>query len=144
MKIVKVIGAQKKISHLDTLVEDGIVYEDVIRILEDCGLGLPDYYKWRTRSGCYFCFYQTEDEWRGLKKYHPAEFEKACQYEENHSDGRTYTWRGKRGGKPLFLRDIEDNISVEKQKTIQTPNNKLCYLLNDINVIGLDNSDFLK
>lgn len=125
-------------------VEDGIVYEDVIRILEDCGLGLPDYYKWRTRSGCYFCFYQTEDEWRGLKKYHPAEFEKACQYEENHSDGRTYTWRGKRGGKPLFLRDIEDNISVEKQKTIQTPNNKLCYLLNDINVIGLDNSDFLK
>lgn len=87
-------------------VSDGLVLGDVIRILERCGLGLPKYYKWRKRSGCYFCFYQSENEWRALKKYHPKEFIKACQYEENHSDGRVYTWRGKKGNSPLYLRDI--------------------------------------
>ena len=27
-------------------------------ILEESGLGLPKYYEWRSRSGCYFCFFQ--------------------------------------------------------------------------------------
>ena len=37
---------------------------DVIRILEESGLGLPPYMAWgRTRSGCYFCFYQQKIEW---------------------------------------------------------------------------------
>ena len=40
--------------------EDGITDQDVLRILEESGLGLPDYYKWRTRSGCYFCFFQRQ------------------------------------------------------------------------------------
>ena len=48
--------------------EDGITERDVYRILEESGLGLPDYYKWRTRSGCYFCFYQRKAEWIGLKR----------------------------------------------------------------------------
>ena len=43
--------------------EDGITKEGVYRILEESGLGLPDYYKWRTRSGCYFCFFQRKSEW---------------------------------------------------------------------------------
>ena len=43
--------------------EDGIVLRDVYRILEESGIGLPDYYKWRTRSGCYFCFFQRKAEW---------------------------------------------------------------------------------
>jgi len=30
--------------------------EDVFKILEDSGLGVPSYYEWRSRSGCYFCF----------------------------------------------------------------------------------------
>ena len=38
--------------------EDGITRDDVFKILEDSGLGLPKYYEWRTRSGCYFCFFQ--------------------------------------------------------------------------------------
>ena len=32
--------------------DKGINKEDVLRILNESGLGLPDYYKWRTRSGC--------------------------------------------------------------------------------------------
>ena len=31
--------------------------EDVFKILEDSGLGVPSYYEWRSRSGCYFCFF---------------------------------------------------------------------------------------
>ena len=54
--------------------EDGITETDVYRILEESGLGLPEYYKWRTRSGCYFCFYQRKAEWVGLMENHPDLF----------------------------------------------------------------------
>ena len=36
----------------------GYVLSDIQRILDESGLGIPDYYAWRSRSGCYFCFYQ--------------------------------------------------------------------------------------
>ena len=51
--------------------ENGIDKEGVHRILEQAGLGLPSYYEWRTRSGCYFCFFQRKAEWVGLKERHP-------------------------------------------------------------------------
>ena len=57
--------------------DDGITLSGVKKILENSGLGLPDYYKWRSRSGCYFCFYQQIGEWQGLKENHPELFEKA-------------------------------------------------------------------
>ena len=31
--------------------EDGVRLNDVYRILEDSGLGVPKYYEWRSRSG---------------------------------------------------------------------------------------------
>ena len=40
--------------------EDGKDKEDIVRILEESGLGMPKYYDWRSRSGCYFCFYLHE------------------------------------------------------------------------------------
>jgi len=118
-------------------VEDGIVLKDVINILKTCGLGLPRYYKWRKRSGCYFCFYQTENEWRALKKYHPKEFNKSCQYEENHADGRVYTWRGKKGNKPIYLRDIGEYVpSFENEINLEESNNrKLSKVLSESNLI---------
>lgn len=73
--------------------EDGIDRDDVIRILEESGAGLPDYYKWRTRSGCYFCFFQRKSEWVGLKENHPELFEKAKSYEKvDETRGTVYTW----------------------------------------------------
>ena len=73
--------------------EDGITERDVYRILEESGLGLPEYYEWRTRSGCYFCFYQRKAEWIGLKKNHPELFELAKDYEKIDKDtGERYTW----------------------------------------------------
>lgn len=88
------------------LVEGGLVLADVENILSSSGLGFPGYYSWRKRSGCYFCFFQTDIEWCGLKEFHPGLFERACQYEENHSDGRTYTWRQGKKGVPSYLRTL--------------------------------------
>lgn len=60
----------------------GIRHADVIKILEDAGIGLPGYYDWRTRSGCYFCFYQRKTEWVGLADNHPDLFAKAVAIEK--------------------------------------------------------------
>ena len=73
-------------------IEDGIARADVFRILEE-SVGIPDYYKWRSRSGCYFCFFQRRDEWIGLAENHPDLFEKAKQYEKvDDRTGRLFTW----------------------------------------------------
>ena len=73
--------------------EAGIVEADVYRILEESGLGLPKYYEWRTRSGCYFCFFQRRAEWVGLLERHPEYFELAKQYEKiDEEKGVRYTW----------------------------------------------------
>jgi 3'-phosphoadenosine 5'-phosphosulfate sulfotransferase (PAPS reductase)/FAD synthetase len=72
--------------------ERGLNKADIIGLLEDYGIGLPDYYSWRSRSGCFFCFFQRKYEWVMLAQEHPDLFAEAVKYEQNHSDGRTYTW----------------------------------------------------
>ena len=73
--------------------EDGLVKEDILGILEEAGIGLPNYYQWRSRSGCYFCFFQRKEEWLGLYENHPDLFEKARQYEKFNSETEErYTW----------------------------------------------------
>lgn len=67
----------------------GIGLDNVQQLLEGAGLGMPEYYKWRSRSGCYFCFYQQIAEWQGLHAIHPGLFEKARQYE---AESGTFTW----------------------------------------------------
>lgn len=71
--------------------DDGKTYQDIKEILETSGLGLPEYYEWRSRSGCYFCFYQQVGEWQGLKERHPELYEKAKQYETKNGS-KNYTW----------------------------------------------------
>lgn len=71
--------------------DDNITYQDVMRILSDSGLGLPKYYEWRSRSGCYFCFYQQLGEWQGLLENHPELFKEAQKYEKV-KNGKKYTW----------------------------------------------------
>ncbi|HQB06485.1 MAG TPA: phosphoadenosine phosphosulfate reductase family protein [Rectinema sp.] len=95
-------------------VTDGLVLDDIKQILIDEGIGFPSYYSWRQRSGCYFCFYQRDDEWRGLREHHPDLFTKACAYEEGHKDGRSYTWRDSG-----LLRDLTDSVSLtSRNKTL--------------------------
>ena len=65
----------------------------VLSLLESAGLGLPDYYRWRSRSGCTFCFYQQKIEWVRLKQEHPEAFEEAKRYEKTALEhGSPFTW----------------------------------------------------
>jgi hypothetical protein len=73
--------------------EDGLEKRDVLKILQDAGIGLPDYYRWRSRSGCYFCFFRQKHEWLGLHREHPDLFELAKTFEKYDDEtGERYTW----------------------------------------------------
>lgn len=86
-----VISQQPNILPVYPFRDDGIGIVGVKRILEESGLGFPEYYKWRSRSGCYFCFYQQVGEWQGLAARHPDLFEKAKAYERLEGEQR-FTW----------------------------------------------------
>jgi 3'-phosphoadenosine 5'-phosphosulfate sulfotransferase (PAPS reductase)/FAD synthetase len=87
------ISTKPNITARFPFIEDGIKKEDVARILEQSGLGFPDYYKWRSRSGCFFCFYQQRREWVGLLEKHPDLFKEAMAYEKvDPTTGIAYTW----------------------------------------------------
>jgi hypothetical protein len=80
--------------------DEVLVREDIFKILEESGVGVPAYYKKiefeingkkgeyaRSRSGCFFCFFQQKIEWVWLYEQHPDLYKKAMEYEK---DG--YTW----------------------------------------------------
>ncbi len=65
------ISQKKTIKAVFPFIEDGLVRDDIFQMLEDT-VGIPEYYKWRSRSGCYFCFFQQQKEWLGLKRNYPT------------------------------------------------------------------------
>lgn len=87
------ISKQKNLHVHLPFVDDGLDKPAVIDLLDASGLGLPAYYRWRSRSGCTFCFYQQKIEWVRLKEEHPEAYEEARSYEkvalENDSP---FTW----------------------------------------------------
>ena len=102
------VSTKPNISAIFPFIEDDIDHAGVLRILDEAGVGLPEYYEWRTRSGCYFCFFQRKAEWVGLAERHPELFEKAvaienkvlidagvdgeASYTDHAMEGRLYTW----------------------------------------------------
>lgn len=73
--------------------ERNVDKQGVLDILDASGLGLPEYYKWRTRSGCTFCFFQQKIEWVRLMEVHPEAFEEAKSYEKTAvQHGSPFTW----------------------------------------------------
>jgi len=115
--------------------ERGLVKADIIRLLEESGIGLPEYYKWRSRSCCFFCFFQRKYEWVMLAENHPDLFEKAVEYESNHRDGRTYTWT--QGETLLELLERKDDIIAQHQRAIvrkqeKAPNRPLAEALESV------------
>ncbi|WP_121334183.1 phosphoadenosine phosphosulfate reductase, partial [Pseudomonas aeruginosa] len=74
--------------------QDGLILRDIEEILRTSGVGMPPYTKWgRTRSGCFFCFYQQKIEWVRLKETHPDLYEKAKEYEVPfEKTGNFFTW----------------------------------------------------
>lgn len=96
--------------------EREMVKADIIRLLEDSGIGLPDYYRWRSRSGCFFCFFQRKYEWVMLAENHRELFDEAVKYEQEHKDGRHYTWT--EGETLLELLKRKDEIIAQHEKAM--------------------------
>jgi hypothetical protein len=100
--------------------DEVLIREDIFRILEESGVGVPAYYNKvdfdvngkkgqysRSRSGCYFCFFQQKIEWVWLYEQHPDLYNKAMQYEK---DG--YTWGQSES--------LEELIQPERMQQIKT------------------------
>lgn len=129
------ISSKSNIQPCYPFIEDGLNKEDVIRILEDSGLGVPDYYRWRSRSGCYFCFFQQKIEWVGLLENHPSLFNKAAAFEKinPNADGR-FTWVEKESLQDLANPDRISQIKKafnSKVENNETKSNKLFDILDD-------------
>jgi len=113
--------------------EDVLVRQDIFDILESSGVGVPAYYKEvefeingkkstyaRSRSGCFFCFYQQKIEWVWLYEQHPALFAKAMEYEK---DG--YTWIQDEPLSDLIKPDRIERIKEEYIKRSENKKNKI-------------------
>lgn len=127
------VSSKKNIHARFPFIEDGIDHDGVMRILDNAGVGLPEYYEWRTRSGCYFCFFQRKAEWVGLSERHPDLWEKAVaieqkimkgagadgdkSFDEFSMKGRQYTWSG--GETLLDLLARKDEIMERHEKALQ-------------------------
>ena len=93
-------------------IEDCVDKDGVMEILESSGLGLLDYYKWRSRSGCTFCFFQKRSEWIGLKENHPEAWEHAKSLEKQATDNvSAFTWI-----KDMPLTELEKPEIIAKVK----------------------------
>jgi len=107
--------------------EEVLVRDDIFQILNDSGVGMPKYYNKikfeingkkgeysRSRSGCYFCFFQRKIEWIWLFEQHPDLFSKAIEYEK---DG--YTWNQDEPLSELIKPERMKRIKEEYMKRIQ-------------------------
>jgi len=117
LPLEKYVGEDDAIKPVFPFMKDGLVKRDILKIIADSGIGMPEYYSWRSRSGCYFCFFQRKVEWVMLSEIHPDLFEKAVRYEQEHSDGRKYFWNLEES--LLELIDSKDQIIADHQKLIK-------------------------
>lgn len=145
------------ISHKETIkavfpfIEDSLVRDDIFQLLEDT-VGIPEYYKWRSRSGCYFCFFQRQDEWLGLKREHPDLFEKAKEYETrirekyDWKDGKIaaggigYTWNS-HGSIDELVAKAEVAEAREKEQGIIAKTNSTSERWQDVLRYAIDDDD---
>lgn len=117
--------------------DDILIKEDIFRILEDSGVGVPAYYNPvefevdgqkgtynRSRSGCYFCFFQQKIEWIWLLEQHPDLYEEAKTFEK---DG--YTWNQGESldelARPERVRQIKLDAIKKQQKQKAQGSSKL-------------------
>lgn len=108
--------------------------DDIFKILYDVGINLPDYYRWRKRSGCYFCFYQSPNDWLNLYENHPDLFFKAMEYEKfNDKQAKIYGWNVNMCLKDMILpeniKKIRENYAKIKKETQNLTTN---YLINQL------------
>jgi 3'-phosphoadenosine 5'-phosphosulfate sulfotransferase (PAPS reductase)/FAD synthetase len=122
---------------------DVLIRDDIFRILRESGVGVPAYYNKinfeingktgqyaRSRSGCYFCFYQQKIEWIWLYEQHPELFTKAMEYEK---DG--FTWNQGESLSELIMPSRMQQIKEDNIKKMQRNASKITspYLLDILN-----------
>jgi 3'-phosphoadenosine 5'-phosphosulfate sulfotransferase (PAPS reductase)/FAD synthetase len=116
--------------------DDGLVYADIVRILKESGIGMPTYTEWgRSRSGCFFCFYQQKIEWVRLKETYPHLYEQAKAYEKpNKVNGNVFYWNQSESleelEKPARIAQIKENHEkLLEQKRMRRKNKGLMSVL---------------
>lgn len=117
-------STKQNIKPMYPFIMDGLEKKDIFQIVDDSGLGLPKYYQWRSRSGCYFCFFQRKIEWVRLLEIHPDLFEKAIEYEKYSAGrGKKFTWNQKESLQELRAR--KDQIINRHEKKMMRKKAKL-------------------
>jgi len=97
--------------------EAGIDRAGVREILDQSDVGEPDYYQWRSRSGCTFCFFQQKIEWVRLAEHHPDRFAEAVDYEKTAlRDGSPFTWSQGESLTELIAPDRVAQIKADYEK----------------------------
>ncbi len=122
--------------------DEVLVRDDIFRILDESGVGVPAYYNKidfeingqkgeyaRSRSGCYFCFFQQKIEWIWLYEQHPDLFKKAIRY-ENEKEG--FTWNQDEPLLDLIKPDRMEQIKKEHVERKDRANSKGSPFLVDI------------
>ncbi len=105
------------------LKKEGYVLKDIEIILQQSSIGKPSYYEWRSRSGCFFCFFQRKFEWVKLYEKHPNLFMESVKYEQNHKDGRKYYWNENEPLMDLIKR--KEQICIEHDKYLKKLREKM-------------------
>lgn len=128
--------------------EEILIRDDIFKLLRESGVGVPEYYEKiefdlngkkgeyaRSRSGCYFCFFQQKIEWVWLYEQHPEKFQQAVEY-ENEKEG--FTWNQNESLKELILPERIETIKTEylnRNKT-KTKSPYLLDILDDAEMEG--------
>lgn len=74
-------------------------------------------FSWRSRSNCYFCFFQAMYEWVGLLEHHPELFDKAERIEQSVVAGETErdeNWHWRPDGSLDNIRRKKDRIFLKR------------------------------
>jgi Phosphoadenosine phosphosulfate reductase family len=120
--------------------DDNLIREDIFNILNESGVGMPEYYKKiefevkgkkghyaRSRSGCFFCFFQQKIEWIWLYEQHPGLFKRAIKYEK-----AGYSWMDNETLEDIIKPERIERIKEDYLKVIDKENNKKSPYLLDI------------
>ena len=129
--------------------EDSVDIKRVYQLFKENGVKVPGYYEEiefevngkkgkynRSRSGCFFCFYQRKIEWIWLYERHPELFCKAQDYEK---DG--YSWMDNETLEQIIQPERMTQIKLDYINTLQkklngkSKSNKLIDILADDNEV---------
>lgn len=141
------LGKERVFPLLDN--QDVLIRDDIFKLLRESKVGVPQYYEKlsfevdgkkgeyaRSRSGCYFCFFQQKIEWVWLYEQHPESFKKAMAY-ENEKEG--FTWNQNESLQQLIHPERIESIKREfLHKNSKKKNNSpyLLDILDDIETEG--------